>query len=170
MSISGTVSASIRRARQLVRRWATSKLGSTHLLRVRLGRCPSDGRPRVNCSSGYKRRAPWELIYPDHAHRGEPRFRVQPPLRRLVVLGVAGAALLAVGCGDSIPAARATKATTPAPTIAWGISSALVTQSTPAATLSVPAAPPRPAMSATPSVMSSTPPWHPLGLQVLPTG
>ena len=114
------------------------------------------------------RRAPCDLKHSDHAHREGHAFGA-PPMRRLLVLGLAGVALLVAGCGDSIPAARATKATTPAPAIASaiasgissGISSALVTPSTPATTLSVPTASPHPTVFATSIVVSSTPPWHP---------
>jgi hypothetical protein len=147
MSISGTVSASISRAGRLSRQWAPTKFGSTHLL---------PGAPRRMYAS---RSAKGQLQQPLHApsslgtqlsrSRASRRATLfgAPPMSRLLVLGVAGVALLAAGCGDSIPAARATKATTPAPTIAWGISSALVIQSNPAAILSVPAASPHPTVS-----------------------
>jgi hypothetical protein len=79
-----------------------------------------------------------------------------PRMTRLFILGVAGAALLAAACGDSIAAVRSPEAKTPAPTAASGGSSSVVTPPAPAATFSATQTSPRAAAPSTPGVVHST--------------
>lgn len=79
-------------------------------------------------------------------------------MTRLLILGVAGTALLAAGCGGSVSAARSTAATTPTPTSAFSGSYSVVPRSAPTAPVSVTQTLSRAAVSPTPGLARATSP------------